>query len=119
MARVHSLDSERHGNSLYRYTNAARVARCARCVQALNTLDSRLKENDAVIFIDRKGRRYLKILRAGKKLLIRGEIRADELFCVEEGSRRKFSTGEAFRVLRPTYPDLLAPLPRASPLTYP
>ena len=74
-------------------------------MQALSTLDSRLKENDAVIFIDRKGRRYMKMLRAGKKLLIRGELRADDLFGVEEGSRVKFSTGEAFLVLRPTYAD--------------
>jgi tRNA (adenine57-N1/adenine58-N1)-methyltransferase catalytic subunit len=82
-------------------------------------LDSRLKENDAVIFIDRKGRRYMKMLRAGKKLLIRGELRADELFGIEEGSRIKFSTGEAFLVLRPTYADLIPHLPRASQVIYP
>ena len=82
-------------------------------------MDSRLKENDAVIFIDRKGRRYMKMLRAGKKLLIRGELRADDLFGVEEGSRVKFSTGEAFLVLRPTYADLIPHLPRASQVIYP
>ena len=82
-------------------------------------MDSHLKENDAVIFIDRKGRRYLKMLRAGKKLLIRGELRADDLFGVEEGSRVKFSTGEAFLVLRPTYADLIPHLPRASQVIYP
>jgi tRNA (adenine57-N1/adenine58-N1)-methyltransferase len=81
----------------------------------LSTLDSRLKENDAVIFIDRKGRRYMKMLRVGKKLL----MRADELFGVEEGSRVKFSTGEAFLVLRPTYADLIPHLPRASQVIYP
>jgi tRNA (adenine57-N1/adenine58-N1)-methyltransferase catalytic subunit len=85
----------------------------------LITLDPRLKENDAVIFIDRKGRRYLKMLRAGKKILIRGELRAEELFGVEEGSRIKFSTGEAFLVLRPTYADLIPHLPRASQVIYP
>ena len=85
----------------------------------LITLDSCLKENDAVIFIDRKGRRYLKMLRAGKKILIRGELRAEELFGVEEGSRVKFSTGEAFLVLRPTYADLIPHLPRASQVIYP
>ncbi|HYL60150.1 MAG TPA: hypothetical protein VEU51_14865 [Candidatus Acidoferrales bacterium] len=83
------------------------------------TLDARLKENDAVIFVDRKGRRYLKVLRAGKKILIRGELRAEELFGVEEGSRVKFSTGEAFLVLRPTYADLIPQLPRASQVIYP
>jgi tRNA (adenine57-N1/adenine58-N1)-methyltransferase len=82
-------------------------------------LDSRLRENDAVVFIDRKGRRYLKILRAGKKILIRGEIRAEDLFGVEEGSRVKSSTGEAFLVLRPTYADLIPLLPRQSQVIYP
>src|SRR5579863_5564392 len=95
------------------------VAPRAGGVQALSTLDSRLKENDAVIFIDRKGRRYLKMLRAGKKILIRGELRADDLFGVEEGSRVRFSTGEAFLVLRPTYADLIPHLPRAAQVIYP
>jgi len=82
-------------------------------------LDSRLKENDAVLFIDRKGRRYLKVLRPGKKLLIRGELRAEELFGVEEGSRIKFSTGETFLVIRPTYADLIPHLPRKAQVIYP
>ena len=37
-------------------------------------MDSCLKADDAVIFIDRKARRYLKILNPGRKLLIRGEL---------------------------------------------
>jgi tRNA (adenine57-N1/adenine58-N1)-methyltransferase len=82
-------------------------------------LDSHLKENDAVLFIDRKGRRYLKILRRGQKLLIRGEITADELIDVEEGSRVKLSTGETFLVLRPTYADLIPHLPRNAQVIYP
>ncbi|HUO03750.1 MAG TPA: tRNA (adenine-N1)-methyltransferase [Candidatus Binataceae bacterium] len=82
-------------------------------------MDSRLKENDAVLFIDRKGRRYLKVLRPGKKLLIRGELRAEELFGVEEGSRIKFSTGETFLVIRPTYADLIPHLPRKAQVIYP
>src|SRR5271168_2296491 len=99
----------------------ARLACCGhgRCVQALITLDSRLKENDAVIFIDRKGRRYLKILRLGVKLLIRGELMADDVVGIEEGSRVKFSTGEAYLVLRPTYADLIPHLPRAAQVIYP
>lgn len=82
-------------------------------------MDSHLKENDAVLFIDRKGRRYLKVLRAGKRLLIRGELRAEELFGVEEGARVKFSTGETFLVLRPTYADLIPLLPRGAQVIYP
>src|ERR1700677_132179 len=61
----------------------------------------------------------MKMLRAGKKLLIRGELRADDLFGVQEGSRVKFSTGERYLVLRPTYADLIPHLPRASQVIYP
>jgi tRNA (adenine57-N1/adenine58-N1)-methyltransferase catalytic subunit len=82
-------------------------------------LDARLKENDAVLFIDRKGRRYLKLLRSGRKILIRGEIPADQLFGLDEGSRVKFSSGETFLVLRPTYADLIPHLPRAAQVIYP
>jgi tRNA (adenine57-N1/adenine58-N1)-methyltransferase len=82
-------------------------------------LDARLKENDAVLFIDRKGRRYLKLLRAGRKIIIRGEIVADQLFGLDEGSRVKLSSGETFLVLRPTYADLIPHLPRAAQVIYP
>lgn len=72
-----------------------------------------------MIFIDRKGRRYLKTLHTGKKILIRGELAADAIFGVDEGSRVKFSTGETFVVLRPTYADLIPLLPRAAQVIYP
>lgn len=78
-----------------------------------------MQENDPVLFIDRKGRRYLKILRAGQKITIRGEIHPEELFGIEEGSRVKLSTGEYFLVLRPTYADLIPHLPRAAQVIYP
>jgi len=78
-----------------------------------------LKPNDAVIFIDRKGRRYLKVLKPGLKLLIRGELMADSLVGIEEGSRVKFSGGETFLVLRPTYADLVPHLPRTAQVIYP
>jgi tRNA (adenine57-N1/adenine58-N1)-methyltransferase len=78
-----------------------------------------LKENDPVLFIDRKGRRYLKILDRGRKIAIRGEIRAEELWGLEEGSRVKLSTGEHFLILRPTYADLIPHLPRAAQVIYP
>jgi tRNA (adenine57-N1/adenine58-N1)-methyltransferase len=82
-------------------------------------LDPHLKPNDAVILIDRKGRRYLKMLQPGRRLLIRGELMADALVGVEEGSRVKFSTGETFLVLRPTYADLVPLLPRTAQVIYP
>ncbi len=83
------------------------------------SLDHLLKENDAVLFIDRKGRRYLKILRRGKKLEIRGDLAPESLYGLEEGSRVKFSTGENYLVLRPTYADLIPHLPRAAQVIYP
>jgi tRNA (adenine57-N1/adenine58-N1)-methyltransferase len=82
-------------------------------------LDPKLKENDPVLFIDRKGRRYLKRLRAGRKITIRGDILADELFGLPEGSPVRFSSGETFLVLRPTYADLVPNLPRQAQVIYP
>jgi tRNA (adenine57-N1/adenine58-N1)-methyltransferase len=82
-------------------------------------VDSHLSANDAVLFIDRKGRRYLKVLKPGQKLLIRGELMADDVIGVEEGSRVKFSKGESFLVLRPTYADLVPHLPRSAQVIYP
>ena len=82
-------------------------------------MDHLLKENDAVLFIDRKGRRYLKVLRRGKKLEIRGDLAPESLYGLEEGSRVKFSTGENYLVLRPTYADLIPHLPRAAQVIYP
>lgn len=78
-----------------------------------------LHENDAVLFIDRKGRRYLKILRAGKRIEIRGQIEPETLFGLAEGSRVKSSAGENYLVLRPTYADLIPHLPRAAQVIYP
>jgi tRNA (adenine57-N1/adenine58-N1)-methyltransferase len=82
-------------------------------------LDPTLKENDAVLFIDRKRRRYLKRLRPGRKITIRGDILADEVIGQPEGSRVKFSSGEFFLVLRPTYADLVPSLPRQAQVIYP
>ncbi len=82
-------------------------------------MDPKLKENDPVLFIDRKGRRYLKILRRGSRLAIRGEIAAESLFGLDEGSRVKLNSGETFLVLRPTYADLIPHLPRAAQVIYP
>jgi tRNA (adenine57-N1/adenine58-N1)-methyltransferase catalytic subunit len=82
-------------------------------------LNRPLTEHDAVLFIDRKARRYLKRLRSGQNIIIRGEIRSEELYGLEEGSRVKLSSGETFLVLRPTYADLVPHLPRTSQVIYP
>ncbi|MBV8134626.1 MAG: tRNA (adenine-N1)-methyltransferase [Deltaproteobacteria bacterium] len=44
---------------------------------------------------------------------------ADSLVGIEEGSRVKFSGGETFLVLRPTYADLVPHLPRTAQVIYP
>jgi tRNA (adenine57-N1/adenine58-N1)-methyltransferase len=72
-----------------------------------------------VILIDRKGRRYLKTLAPGRRIAIRGEIAADAIIGLEEGSLIKLSTGESFFVFRPTYADLIPHLPRAAQVIYP
>ena len=82
-------------------------------------MDSHLRENDAVLLIDRKGRRYLKTIVPGRKITIRGDIGADDLIGLDEGSRVKFSGGETFLVIRPTYADLIPLLPRAAQVIYP
>ena len=82
-------------------------------------MEAKLKPHDPVLFIDRKGRRYLKMLRPGTRILIRGEIPADDLIGTDEGSRVKLSTGETFLVLRPTYADLIPHLPRQAQVIYP
>jgi tRNA (adenine57-N1/adenine58-N1)-methyltransferase catalytic subunit len=82
-------------------------------------LNRPLTEHDAVLFIDRKARRYLKLLHPGQKIIIRGEIRSEELYGLQEGSRVKLSSGETFIVLRPTYADLIPHLPRAAQVIYP
>lgn len=82
-------------------------------------MDAKLNESDPVLFIDRKGRRYLKILRGGSRITIRGDIAADQIIGIDEGSRVRLSTGETFLVLRPTYADLIPHLPRAAQVIYP
>lgn len=72
-----------------------------------------------MVFIDRKGRRYLKLLRPGQRIIIRGEIPAERVVGLSEGSLLTLSSGESFLVLRPTYADLVPLLPRTSQVIYP
>jgi tRNA (adenine57-N1/adenine58-N1)-methyltransferase len=82
-------------------------------------LDPKLKESDVVLFIDRRGRRYLKVLRHNTRISIRGEIAAEDLWGIDEGSWVRFSGGESFLVLRPTYAGLIPHLPRRAQVIYP
>lgn len=79
-----------------------------------------LRPGDAVLLIDRKEREYLRILRPGTPIHLRGGvIDADALIGAPEGQRVRNSGGEAFLVLRPTYAQLVPNLPRAAQVIYP
>ena len=73
-----------------------------------------LEEGDAVLFVDRKDREYLRRLQPGKRLHVRGgTLQADHIIGIEEGSV-VYNTGrEPFRVLRPSFAQLIPNL--ASP----
>jgi tRNA (adenine57-N1/adenine58-N1)-methyltransferase catalytic subunit len=81
---------------------------------------SRLREGDAVLLVDRKQREYLRTLRAGKTISVRGRgFPADALIGRPEGSVVTTPAGERFLVLRPTYAQLIPNLPRQAQPIYP
>ncbi|MBI2962547.1 MAG: tRNA (adenine-N1)-methyltransferase [Deltaproteobacteria bacterium] len=82
--------------------------------------DQRLRSGDAVLFIDRKQRRYLRTLRAGTRVPVRGgHVECDALIGDQDGRRVTNSSNETFLVLRPTYADLVLHLPRQAQVIYP
>ena len=82
--------------------------------------DGRLRAGDAVLFIDRKDRRYLRTLRPGTALPIRGgSVASDVLIGSPDGLRVTNSANESFLVLRPTHADLILHLPRQAQVIYP
>ncbi|MEA2626210.1 MAG: tRNA (adenine57-N1/adenine58-N1)-methyltransferase catalytic subunit [Candidatus Binatota bacterium] len=79
-----------------------------------------LRSGDYVLFIDRKDRQYLKAIRAGSKIIVRGgTVEADALIGLPEGSRVRSSANETFLVIRPTYAQLIPNLPRQAQVIYP
>jgi tRNA (adenine57-N1/adenine58-N1)-methyltransferase len=82
--------------------------------------DGRLVAGNSVLFIDRKQRRYLRTLRPGTKLPVRGgTIDSDALIGEHDGCRATNSVGEVFLVLRPTYAEMVLHLPRQAQVIYP
>lgn len=82
--------------------------------------DRRLRSGDAVLFIDRKHRRYLRTLRTGARVPVRdGNVECDALIGEHDGRRVTNSVNETFLVLRPTYADLVLHLPRQAQVIYP
>ena len=79
-----------------------------------------LHEGEAVILRDRKEREYLKRLRMGIKISIRGgNIPVEDIIGLEEGSMVRSSMNENFLVLRPTLAQLIPKLPRQAQVIYP
>jgi len=79
-----------------------------------------LCEGEAVIFVDRKEREYLKRLEKGKKFSIRGgRIVLEEVVGREEGTVVWSSLNESFLVFRPTLAQLIPNLPRVAQVIYP
>jgi tRNA (adenine57-N1/adenine58-N1)-methyltransferase catalytic subunit len=79
-----------------------------------------LKDGDTVVFIDRKSRQYLRTLRCGKRVNVRGAaFAADELIGLPEGTILRSSTGEYLHMFRPTYAQLIPNLPRQAQVIYP
>jgi len=82
--------------------------------------DGRLQAGDVVLFIDRKEREFLRVLRPGTRIHLRGgTMQADHLVALEEGTTVYNSTGEAFLVVRPTFASLIPNLPRRAQVIYP
>ncbi len=86
----------------------------------LRTTGEPLRDGDSVVFFDRKDREYLKTLRAGEIISIRGgTIAVDDLLGRPDGFSVRSSLRERFVVLRPTLERLIPNLPRKAQVIYP
>ena len=81
---------------------------------------ARLRPGEAILFIDRKEREYLRVLRPGSRLHIRdGTMQSDNLIGMLEGSTVYNSASEPFLMVRPTFASLVPNLPRRAQVIYP
>jgi len=79
-----------------------------------------LRAGDTVLFIDRKEREYLRLLKAGGRISLQGGVlQADEVIGLPEGSLVHTARNEPFRIFRPTYAHLIPNLPRKAQVIYP
>jgi len=79
-----------------------------------------LHAGDTVLFIDSKQREYLRVLRPGSRLHIRGgTLQADNLIGLAEGRFVHTTAKESFLMLRPTFAQLVPNLPRQAQVIYP
>jgi tRNA (adenine57-N1/adenine58-N1)-methyltransferase len=79
-----------------------------------------LRAGEAVLFVDRKDREYLRTLRPGARIHLRnGNLEADALIGLPEGSAVRNTGGDTFVLLRPTFAHLIPNLPRQAQVIYP
>lgn len=79
-----------------------------------------LRDREAVVLLDRKQRTYLRTLRAGRVVNVRGNaFPADDLIGRPEGTVVVTARGERLLALRPTYAQLIPSLPRQAQPIYP
>jgi tRNA (adenine57-N1/adenine58-N1)-methyltransferase len=85
-----------------------------------NVTPSAFSEGESILFVDRKKRQYLKSLKVGRPISIRGgKIDANQVIGRENGSFVHTSMGETLLALRPTLAHLIPKLPRRAQLLYP
>ena len=76
--------------------------------------------DDNVLFIDQKDREYLRTLKPGSVIALRGgNVPAERFIGLPEGSLVQVGPRERFRILRPTYARLIPNLPRQAQVIYP
>ncbi len=79
-----------------------------------------LADGDTVICVDVRGRSYLKTLRVGHQITIRGSVlAADDLVGRPEGTLTRRGQPERFRVFTATYADLVTQAPRRAEPVFP
>jgi len=84
------------------------------------SIKSRIKEGELVHLIDKKGRRYNILLKAGSSFTFtRGTISHDSIIGLEEGSVVRSPYNEQLLVLRPALAEYLSKMRKGSQIIYP
>lgn len=79
-----------------------------------------LQAGDLVLFVDKRGRRYMVTLEAGAEFHSHhGVLPHDDVIGSEEGAEVESSMGRRFRVLRPTLAEFVLKMPRGAQVIYP
>lgn len=75
---------------------------------------------ETLLFIDEKGREYLRQVRAGRRLSFKkGHLDVDEIVGRPDGLKVRTSQGGTVYIFRPTYDRLITHLPRKAQVIYP